>query len=177
MGRYANAIARCEDNNLKIILKKLDSYSDYSLFCPATGVEYNNFRNLFDSIPNQVRAWYKLFNGGYLFDTMFLSTKYFEDHYRVRLGSFRIYNSSMARKFAELPDDKAVFSVASFGDFYCFNTDGSPTITQFSVTEHQCVAQWSNFSVWLNQEVNAALDLVDEEILQPFSIYYQKESL
>ena len=164
---YSSAIARCNDNSIKVILKKIEYYKEYSILCSATGVEYKNFRDMYPDAPNAINTWYKFANGGLLFDTYLLSTKaIIEELGGVRL-SLNAYNNIICRKALEIPENLVVFAVASFGDVYCFDKNGSNEIYQWSVIEHNLVTKWANFSLWLYQEVNGAIELITDEDMYP----------
>ena len=174
---FTNAISRCDDNSVKIQLKKIEQYKEYTALCETTSVEYQAFRNMFDTIPLQIRSWYKFANGGILFDTQFLSTQFSDMNSGTKLQRLSIYNSPAARMMTGLPEKYVVFAIASFGDLYCFSQEGDAEIIQWSVTEHKIVAKWSNFSLWLKQEIDIAMELILEECIHPFGVYYQGGTL
>lgn len=170
---FANAISRCDDNGVKIQIKRIEQYKEYTLLCEMTSVEYKAFRDMFKSIPFQVRSWYKFANGGMLFDTQFLSTQSIDTKNGTRLQRLSIYNSSTARAMTGLPEKYVAFAIASFGDLYCFSQEGEAEIIQWSVTEHKMIGKWSNFHLWLKQEVDISMELILEECLLPMGVYYQ----
>lgn len=170
---FANAISRCDENGVKIQIKRIEQYKEYTLLNEMTSAEYAAFREMYKSIPLQVRSWYKFANGGILFDTQFLSTQSIDIKSGIRLQRLSIYNSSTARSMTGLPEKYVAFAIASFGDLYCFSQEGEAEIIQWSVTEHKTIAKWSNFHLWLKQEVDIAMDLIVEECLVPMGAYYQ----
>lgn len=174
---FTNAISRCDDNGVKIQIKRIGQYKEYTLLCEMTSIEYKTFKNKFKNIPFQVRAWYKFANGGMLFDTQFLSTQSIDITNRTRLQRLSVYNSSMTREMTGLPEKYVVFAIASFGDLYCFSQDGDAEIIQWSVIEHKIIGKWSNFYLWLKQEVDIAMELIAEDCLRPMGVYYQGDTL
>ena len=170
---FANAISRCDDNGVKIQIKRIEQYKEYTMLCEMTSAEYSAFKNMFESIPFQVRAWYKFANGGFLFDTQILSTQNIDIKNGFRLQSFTMYNSSHAQTITGLPEKYAAFAIASFGDLYCFSQEGEAEIIQWSVTEHKIIGKWANFYLWLKQEIDIAMELITEECLLPMGVYYE----
>ncbi len=161
---------QCNDFNLKVLLKKLSSYQEYFHFLSMDQDEYQNFLRVATNIPEQVKSWYKLFNGGYLFDTTFLSTAQVDWDIPLKLLTFSMLDDDSLRKKIELPKRFIVFAISSFGDIYCFSSDGSNEIIQWSVQEHTVVEKWSNFALWLNQEISTAIELIGEDVLMPLGI-------
>lgn len=174
---FFGAISRCDDNGVKIQIKRIEQYKEYTMLCEMTSVDYKEFRNMFNSIPFQIRAWYKFANGGYLFDTQFLSTKLFDIKNNIQLQKFSTYNSSFIRKLTGVSERYVAFAIASFGDLYCFSQEGDSEIIQWSVAEHKVVGKWSNFHLWLKQEVDISIELVAEECLLPMGVYYDGDLL
>ena len=169
---FANAISRCDDNSVKIQIKRIEQYKEYTFLYEMTSVEYKTFRDMFKTIPMQVRSWYKFANGGILFDTQFLSTQFIDIKSGAKLQSLRIYNSSTARAMTGLSEKYVAFAIASFGDLYCFSQEGEAEIIQWSVTEHKIIGRWANFYLWLKQEIDIAMELIMEDSLLPMGVYY-----
>lgn len=168
---FVNAISRCDDNSVKIQIKKIEQYKEYTLLFEMTSAEYKIFKDMFKNIPFQVRSWYKFANGGMLFDTQLLSTKSIDVTSGVKLQCLSVYNSATARKMSGLSEKYVVFAIASFGDLYCFSQDGENDIIQWSVIEQKVVGKWNNFYLWLKQEIDISLELIAEECLFPIWIY------
>jgi len=169
MFNYSSAIARCNDNAIRINLKKIEAYKEYSYLYSATGMEYAKFLEMFPDAPAAIKTWYKFANGGLLFDTLLLSTRTFIPELSSPFVSLSTYNCSTARLLSALPDNLAVFAVASFGDLYCFDLHGSSEVFQWSTTEHRVAARWPSFSLWLHQELTGAIELITEGILFPIA--------
>ena len=168
---FANAISRCDDIGVKNQIRRIEQYKEYTLLCEMTIGEYKSFRDMFKNIPLQVRSWYKFANGGKLFDTQFLSTQSVDLRSGVRLQRLSIYNSVAAREMSGLPEKYVAFAIASFGDFYCFSQDGEAEIIQWSVTDHKILGKWSNFYLWLKQEIDISIELVMSDYLFPMGVY------
>lgn len=172
---FTNAILRCDDNGVKIQMKRIEQYKKYTLLCEMTSIEYKAFREMFRCIPIQVRSWYKFANGGMLFDTQILSTQSIDLKTGTILQRLSIYNSSTARSMTGLPEKYVAFAIASFGDLYCFSQEGETEIIQWSVIKHKIIGKWSNFYLWLKQEIDISIELIVEGSMLPMGVYYQGE--
>ena len=170
MGAFDSLLDQCNDFSLKVLLKKISVYQEYFHLMHADQDSYADFLQIAPKIPEQVKSWYRLFNGGYLFDTAFLSTERADWGVPIKLVSFSLVNDPETRKDMELPAGYTVFAIASFGDVYCFANNGSNEIVQWSLQEHAIVGKWANFALWLSQEIGTAIELIGEDVLTPFSI-------
>ena len=164
---FDNAIKNCPDLSLRIILKKLSMYDDYIRLSEANDSTYNDLLKLTPFVPQQLKYLYKLYNGGYLFDTVLLSTEDFDAATGNRLLNIKQINSR-CHSDCDLPKNYIAFAVSSFGDLYCFDTAGSSEIIQWSIIEHKAVYRWSSFYIWLNNDITTAIELIDEQIILPF---------
>lgn len=175
MFNYSYAIQRCSDNNLKLLLSKIEKFAEYSLLSEATATGYKKFLELEcfkeKTIPVAIRNFYKFMDGGYLFDTTVLSTQGTIRDTTVKIQQIRAYNNEPFRENVGLPSKYSVYAIASYGDLFCFCNDGQNDIIQWSVANHKIVAQWNNFYIWLNQEINTAVDLVSEGVLMPLGMF------
>lgn len=173
MFNYKSAISRCDNDRIKMLLKKIEGYKEYSLLASPSALEYKRFREMFEFAPDEIRSWYKINNGGLLFDTAIFSTMLFDDENGVGVISLSRMNYTETKEMLGMSADMCPFAAASFGDMYCFYNNGSKEIVQWSLTEGRVVARWGSFSIWLNQEINAALELVSRRLLYPLPIYYE----
>ena len=166
---FDNAIQNCPDLSLRIILKKLSIYDDYIMLSQANEQSYNDLLKITPFVPQQIKYLYKLYNGGYLFDTVLLSTEDFDDLTGNRLLNMQQINDR-CHIDCDLPKNYIVFAVSSFGDIYCFDTSGSNEIIQWSIIERKIVYQWSSFNIWLNNDITTAIELIDEQIILPIVV-------
>lgn len=158
----------CPDANIKRVMNKLIPYNRYLYFHETTQEEYKNFIDgVSGEKPEQIKAWYSMFNGGILFDTIFLSTVCTDSNVMLTLIRFKNLDTPMRRAQMELPVHMTPFAVSSFGDVYCYNNQGLNEIYQWSISKHEFVYKWMNFATWLNEEISTAIDLVTENILIP----------
>lgn len=162
------AIVRCPDANIKRVINKLVPYNRYLYFHETTQEEYKSFINdIVGDKPDQMKAWYSMFNGGIMFDTIFLSTVGTDYNAMLVLIKFKHLDNQRKRAQMELPIHMTPFAVSSFGDVYCYNNQGLNEIYQWSISKHELVYKWMNFATWLNDEIGAAIELVTENILIP----------
>lgn len=175
MFNYVSAISRCSDPGLKNLLKKLECYQEYSMLCDATAKTFTDFKQLYPNAPYQVIAWYKFANGGFLFDTQFLSTEALNRDLIVGMMKLDMVNDEAIQKITGCPKNYIAFAIASFGDLYCFNNSGGSDVIQWSIAEKKIVGRWTNFFIWLKQEIDGALELVADNILTPLGCYSEEE--
>ena len=149
-----------------MILKKLSMYDEYIMFSEATDSSFDNLLKISSFIPQQIKYLYKLYNGGYLFDTVLLSTEDFDIKTGNRLLNIDLINRKLHDE-CNLPINYIVFAVASFGDVYCYDTNGLDEIIQWSIIERKIIYRWSTFYIWLNNDITTAIELIDENIILP----------
>ena len=172
---YIKAISRCVDNNLKVLMKKIQNYQEYCMFFDVSVKSFSQFKSLYPHAPNQIMSLYKFTDGGMLFDTVLFSTERID--METMFSKIKIENlneDAIKTRYTGCPKELTAFGMASFGDLYCFYSNGSEEIVQWSVSENKIVYKWTNLYAWLNNEINGAIELISEEILHPLGYYLEE---
>lgn len=122
-------------------------------------------------IPAAFIEWMKLCNGGLLFDTVMLSTKEHDDALDLDFDTFEELNSQEVIDGFALPEGYAVFAMRSYGDPICFNVtakDGKVYLWDCEAGEFTDI--WDSFEDWITEEIDDAVKLIAEDLLEPLEI-------
>lgn len=123
------------------------------------------------TIPKSFLEWMKICDGGLLFDTVMLSSKAHDNELDLDFATFEDYNTTEAREEMLLPDGYSVFAVKSYGDPICFNTlknDGKVYLWNVENAEFDEI--WDSFEDWLTDEIDVAILLIGDDVLEPLEI-------
>ena len=113
----------------------------------------------------------KYCDGGLLFDTVMLSSKGYDEELDLEFETFDEYNTSEVKEEMSLPAGYSVFAIRSYGDPICFNSatnDGKVYLWNIEKSIFEEI--WDTFEDWLTDEMDSAIQLIGEEVLDPLDI-------
>lgn len=122
-------------------------------------------------IPVSFLEWMRYCDGGLLFDTVLLSSKGYDMELDLDFETFDEYNTDEAKSDMALPQGYSVFALRSYGDPICFNSvtnDGK--VYLWNVEKSVFEEIWETFEDWLTDEIDSAIQLIGEEVLDPLDI-------
>ena len=122
-------------------------------------------------IPTSFLEWMKYCDGGLLFDTIMLSTKGYDEELDLDFETFDEYNTNDVKCEMALPEGYSVFAIRSSGDPICFNyetNDGKVYLWNIEKSIFEEI--WDSFEDWLTDEIDSAIQLIGEEVLEPLDI-------
>lgn len=116
-------------------------------------------------------AWLKVCDGGLLFDTVMLSTVGHDAALELDFDTYDDFNSPEAAAGFALPEGFVVFAMRGYGDPICFDAntkDGKVYLWDVENKEFSDI--WDTFEDWLTEEIDDAVRLIAEDILEPLNI-------
>ena len=123
------------------------------------------------NIPVDLTKWMELCDGGLLFDTVMLSIKGYDEELDLDFDTFDEYNTAEVKAQMFLPDGYSVFAVRSYGDPICFNSlENDGKIYLWDIEECVFAEIWDSFEDWLTDEIDSAIQLIGEGVLEPLEI-------
>lgn len=126
--------------------------------------------------PAAFLEWMKYCDGGLLFDTVMLSSKDYDKEFDIYFDTFADYNSAEAKEEMGLPEEYSVFAVRSYGDPICFHSmNGDEKVYLWNVEEAVFEEVWDTFEDWLTEEIDSAIQLIGEEVLDPIELKLGEE--
>lgn len=155
-------IAKCKDTKLQLALGKLIKLNQYYSLLSGDIVSYVKIYETLGKVPNQLKEWLKIFDGGFLFSVSMFSTKHHIENAGTYL-TFEEINSDEFKKKNDIPDNVVCFAMANYGNYYFFEKDTEDeSIYEWDVEEKVVIQKWDSFSEWLNTQIdNAEADLKD----------------
>lgn len=122
-------------------------------------------------IPTSFLEWMKYCDGGLLFDTVMLSSKGYDKELDLDFETFDEYNTKDAKVAMTLPDGYSVFAIRSYGDPICFNSETNDgKVYLWNIEKSIFEEIWDSFEDWLTDEIDCAIQLIGEEVLDPLDI-------
>lgn len=122
-------------------------------------------------IPTSFLEWMKYCDGGLLFDTVMLSSKGYDEELDLDFETFDEYNTNDTKAEMALPDGYSVFAIRSYGDPICFNSETNDgKVYLWNIEKSVFEEIWDSFEDWLTDEIDSAIQLIGEEVLEPLEI-------
>ena len=122
-------------------------------------------------IPVSFLEWMKYCDGGLLFDTVMLSSRGYDEELDLDFDTFDDYNAKDIKEEMALPEGYSVFAIRSYGDPICFNFENNDGKVYLWNIERSIFEEvWDSFDIWLSSEINSAIELVEEDVLDPLAI-------
>ena len=161
-------IAKCADAELRAVLQKLQKYEKY---CKLLDGDIGTYVKTFDEIgkmPNQLKEWLKVFDGGLLFTTSMFSTRNQAAGKFNRLLSFSEVNSPEFKKENNIPQAIMSFAMTNYGNYYCYVADeGGSCVYEWDADQNALTVKWDSFAQWLEEQIDFAQSLIEDELLDP----------
>ena len=128
-------------------------------------------QNILGNVPQQFLDWVRICDGGLLFDTVLLSTKGYDAKLDLEFDTYEELNTDEAKANFALPEGFAVFGFRSYGDPLCFNVkEGDGKVYLWNVEAQDFDDIWNSFADWMTEEVEDAIRLIAEDVLEPLGI-------
>lgn len=128
------------------------------------------------TFPTAFLEWMKYCDGGLLFDTVMLSSKDYDAEEDLYFDTFADYNTSEVKEEMGLPEGYSVFAVRSYGDPLCFHAEsGDEKVYLWNIDEAIFEEVWDTFEDWLTDEIDNAIQLIGEEVLDPIELKLGEE--
>lgn len=156
---------------MKENVERLEIFSIYHCLRKSSFSSAIKAQEKLGKIPTSFLEWMKYCDGGLLFDTVMLSSKGYDEELDLDFETFDEYNTKDAKAEMALPDGYSVFAIRSYGDPICFNseaTDGKVYLWNIEKSIFEEI--WDSFEDWLTDEIDSAIQLIGEEVLEPLEI-------
>ena len=122
-------------------------------------------------IPSSFLEWMKYCDGGLLFDTVMLSSRGYDEELDLDFETFDEYNTNDVKGEMALPEGYSVFAIRSYGDPICFNSETNDgKVYLWNIEKSIFEEIWDSFEDWLTDEIDSAIQLIGEEVLEPLDI-------
>ena len=155
-------INKCADEKLKKELERLQKYSKYCLLDEGDILSYVAVFEKLGKMPQQLKEWMKIFDGGYLFSTtMFYSNV--KNGEKRKVLTFEDVNSKKFRQENQIPKDIYCFAMTNYGNYICYaNDEDLNVIYEWDSERCGLILKWDSFADWLKEVIDTAeKDLVD----------------
>lgn len=126
-------------------------------------------QNSLGAVPAAFMEWVELCDGGMLFDTVLATTNAYDAELDLEFDTYDELNTDEMKDYFSLPEGFAVFGVRSYGDPLCFNVkDNDGKVYLWNVEKEDFDDIWDTFTDWMTEEIDDAVGLIAEDVLDPF---------
>ena len=160
-------IDKCKNEELKQALKKLYGLNKYYSLLSGDIQSYVKTFETVGRVPEQLKEWLKIFDGGFLFSVSMFSTRKHIDGQGAFI-SFPEINSDDFKQKNNIPKEIVCFAMANYGNYYFFDsTSKDEKIYEWDTEENAAVDEWQSFSEWLNTQIQNAESDIKAGLLEP----------
>lgn len=164
-----NSIEKCKNNELHEALCRLKEYEAYCDLLNGDLALYSQPSTLFEQMPQQLKEWINIFDGGLLFSiTMFLMRDKEPDKHNC-LIHFDDINDCVFKEQSGIHPSLVCFAMTNYGNYYCYvPSERSECVYEWDIEQSALILKWNSFAEWLNEQIDFAESLIQENILLPF---------
>lgn len=153
------------NSDLQFAINRLMEYRNYFSLLKSNPSTYEKIYACIGEMPNQLKAWFGLFNGGLLFTTSMFSTEQKTADY-TRLLTFAEINSAAFKAENNIPTDIVCFAMTNYGNYYCYvKNENCEHIYEWDAEKCSLVIKWTSFAEWLNEQLDFADSLIQDDLL------------
>jgi len=122
-------------------------------------------------LPMDFLSWLEVCDGGMLFDTSMLTTKSPDPELNLDFYTYRDFFNAKLRQNINLSQNWFIFAVAVHDDVFFFDMEKKDgQVYQWDVEENTIYAYWSTFEDWLSDQINEAVGMIADGLLNPMNI-------
>ncbi len=151
------------------ILRRLEEFDRYHCLRDSSLAQAGKAARWFPQAPVEYLGWLTVCNGGWLFDTALLSVDAWDPDLGLEFSTLEEANRAEAREGWGLPEGFRVIAVRSYGDPICLR-EGDARVYGWDSGEGRFTAVWDTFFSFLLEEIQGALELIEQGALEPFPL-------
>ena len=161
-------IAKCNHEALKPVLARLQQYGAYCKLLTGDLTTYVSTFEQVGKMPEQLKQWLKLFDGGLLFTVSMFSTRQQAKDSFSRILTFAEINSPEFKKQNGIPEEIVCFAMTNYGNYYCYVTgETGEAVYEFDTNENALILKWDSFAQWLDEQIDFSESLIRDELIEP----------
>ena len=122
-------------------------------------------------MPEQLKEFLKIFDGGLLFTTTMLSMRDQEAGKFNRLLTFGEINDPAFKKENGIPEEIVIFAMTNYGNYYCYvSGEKEGWVYEWEAGENALLVKWDSFAQWLDEQIDFAVSLIRDDLLDPVEV-------
>lgn len=161
----------CRNKELLPVLQRLKKYEAYCNLLAGDLGTYVQTHDRIGKMPDQLKEFLKIFDGGLLFTTSMFSTHDKEKGKFNRMLTFGEVNASEFKKENGIPEEIMSFAMANYGNYYCYvaGEDGE-CVYEWDAEQNALIVKWDSFAAWLSEQIDFAESLIQDGLLDPLEV-------
>ena len=162
------AIGGCKNPALRVVLQRLAKYERYCALLEGSLGSYVRTFEKIGKMPDQLKEWLKIFDGGLLFTVSMFSTRGKAEGKFNRLLTFSEVNSAEFKEQNQIPQEVVCFAMTNYGNYYCYIADEtSGWVYEWDAEQGALIVKWDSFALWLDEMIDLAEEMMQEGLLDP----------
>lgn len=164
-------IDNCRSKELIPVLQRLKMYEKYINLLDGDLGTYVKTHDNIGNMPEQLKEWLKIFDGGLLFTTSMFSTRNKEKGKFNRILTFDEVNSPDFKQENGIPEEIVCFAMTNYGNYYCYvSGENSECVYEWDAEKNALTIRWKSFAQWLDEQIDFAESLIQDDLLDPLEV-------
>lgn len=161
---YTKARKKYEDNKIiSLVIDDLKDMDQYHLLRDsAVGISTFELPDTVD----EFKTWLSVCDGGLLFSTTLLGLDDYDEELDISFSTLSEWNTEQKHELLGLPDGYLVIALLNYGDPVCISLFDNK-IYLWDTSEMVFSTIWDSFADFLADECNTALQMIEDEALEP----------
>lgn len=163
--RYKN------DKFMSQIIACLEDMDQYHLLrSPST----NSIPFKFPDTAEEFKHWLSVCDGGLLFSTALLGLDEYDEELEISFSTLQEWNTKQKHELLGLPEGYLVIALLNYGDPICLSSSDSK-VYLWDSSEMAFTTVWDSFADFLADEYNTALQMVEDDALEPVPMKMEEQ--
>lgn len=161
---YIQARKTYRDN--KIMSLVIDGLEDMDQYHLLRSPSVNSSIIKLPDTAEEFKNWLRVCDGGLLFSTTLLGVDNFDKELEISFSTLREWNTKQKHELLGLPEGYLVIALLNYGDPICLSLSDSK-VYLWDLSEMAFTTVWDSFANFLADEYNTAVQMVEDEALEP----------
>lgn len=169
---YVQARKTYKDNQImSLVIDALEDMDRYHLLRSPSAI----------SIPfklpdtaEEFKTWLSVCDGGLLFSTTLLGFDDYDEELDISFSTLQEWNTKQKRELLGLPEGYFVIALLNYGDPICLSSSDSK-IYLWDTSDMAFTTVWDSFADFLADEYNTAIQMVEDEALEPVPMKMEEQ--
>lgn len=169
---YVQARKIYKDNKIMaLVINGLEDMDQYHLL-RSPNVNSRIFK--FADTAEEFKKWLSVCDGGLLFSTTLLGFDEYDEELEISFSTLQEWNTKQKHEVLGLPEGYLVIALLNYGDPICLSSSDSK-VYLWDSSEMAFTTVWDSFADFLADEYNTALQMVEDDALEPVPMKMEEQ--
>lgn len=174
MGFFDYLLARKKYKNDKVMSMVLDGLKDMDQYhlLRSSSTKKSSFK--LPDTAEEFKTWLTVCDGGLLFSTTLLGLDEYDGELEISFSTLQEWNTEQKHELLGIPSGYLIIALLNYGHPVCISSSDS-RVYLWAVSEMAFTTVWESFSDFLADEYNTAIQMVEDDVLEPIPIKMEEQ--